>query len=144
MGHVGRAQVEHHVCPEQSHVAKHQQSPVSRLSYYPSPDRGMTAPPQDSLQDLADRIGTLQEAAQASDFGRELLSALDGAPKEVAYEAVADYLVSRVEDMMNANYGEGEFSDAVIDEVTLSGFLPFRSLSEHQSVGRWLMDELHR
>ncbi len=135
--------VEYQAAPEQSHVAKHQQSPVSRLSYYPSPDRGMTAPPQDSLQNLADRIGTLQEAAQTSDFGRELLAALDGAPKEVAYEAVADYLVSRVEDMMNANYGEGEFSDAVIDEVTLSGFLPFRSLSEHQSVGRWLMDELH-
>ncbi len=135
--------VEHPMAPEQSHVAKRPQSPVSRLSYYPSADRGSTAPPQESLLNLADRIGSLQEEAQTSDFGRELLAALDGAPKEVAYEAVGDYLVSRVEDMMNANYGEGEFSDAVIDEVALSGFLPFRSLSEHQSVGKWLMDELH-
>jgi hypothetical protein len=135
-------QVELHAAPEQTHVAK-TQSPVSRLSHYPSLDRGLTGPPQDSLQHLADRIGNLQEEAQTADFGRELLSALDGAPKAVAFEAVADYLVSRVEDMMNANYGEGEFSDAVIDEVSLSGFLPFKSLSEHQSVGRWLMDELH-
>ena len=135
-------QVEVPGAPDRGHVAK-PQSPVSRLSHYPSPDRGLTGPPQDSLHNLADRIGTLQEAAQASDFGRELLSALDGASKEVAYEAVAEYLVSRVEDMMTAGYGEGEFSDAVIDEVTLSGYLPFRSLSEHQSVGRWLMDELH-
>ncbi len=135
-------QVEMPGAPDQRHVGK-QQSPVSRLSHYPSPARGLTGPSQDSLHNLADRIGTLQEAAQTSDFGRELLSALDGAPKEVAYEAVAEYLVSRVEDMMTAGYGEGEFSDAVIDEVTLSGFLPFKSMSEHQSVGRWLMDELH-
>jgi Mrp family chromosome partitioning ATPase len=120
-------------------------SPMSRLSHYPSPShRGPGGPSADSLHDLVDRVGALQVAAESSEFGRELLSALDGAPPEVAFEAVADYLVSRVEDMMTASYGQGDFSDDVVDEVALSGFLPFRSLTEHPSVGRWLMDELHR
>lgn len=120
-------------------------SPLSRLSHYPAPSyRGTAGLAPDSLQNLVDRVGSLQEAADASDFGRDLLTALDGAPPEVAFEAVADYLVSRVEDMMTAGYGQGDFSDDVIDEVSLSGFLPFRSLTEHPSVGRWLMDELHR
>ncbi len=131
-----------HVAPE-THVVP-ASSPVSRLSHYPSPShRGPIGPP-DSLHDLVERVSTLQEAAEASEFGRELLTALDGASPEVAFEAVADYLVSRVEDMMTASYGEGDFSDDVVDEVALSGFLPFRSLTEHPSVGRWLMDELHR
>ena len=131
-----------HAAPE-THVVP-ASSPLSRLSHYPSPShRGPSGPP-DSLHDLVERVGTLQEAAEASEFGRELLTALDGASPEVAFEAVADYLVSRVEDMMTASYGQGDFSDDVVDEVALSGFLPFRSLTEHPSVGRWLMDELHR
>ncbi len=131
-----------HAAPE-THVVP-ASSPLSRLSHYPSPThRGPSGPP-DSLHDLVERVGTLQEAAEASEFGRELLTALDGASPEVAFEAVADYLVSRVEDMMTASYGQGDFSDDVVDEVALSGFLPFRSLTEHPSVGRWLMDELHR
>jgi len=120
-------------------------SPMSRLSHYPSPThKGSTGGSSaDSLQNLVDRVGSLQEAAEANEFGRELLTALDGASPAVAFEAVAEYLVSRVEDMMTASYGEGDFSDDVVDEVSLSGFLPFRSLTEHPSVGRWLMEELH-
>ena len=65
-------------------------SPMSRLSHYPSPThKGSTGAPADSLQNLVDRVGTLQEAAEANDFGRELLTALDGASPEVAFEAVA-------------------------------------------------------
>lgn len=129
--------------PETTHVAP-AASPMSRLSHYPSPSaRGGVGRPGDSLQNLVDRVGSLQEAAEASDFGRDLLTALDGASPEVAFEAVAEYLVSRVDDMMTAGYGQGDFSDDVIDEVSLNGFLPFRSLTEHPSVGRWLMDELH-
>lgn len=129
--------------PETTHVAP-AASPMSRLSHYPSPSaRGGVGRPGDSLQNLVDRVGSLQEAAEAGDFGRDLLTALDGASPEVAFEAVAEYLVSRVDDMMTAGYGQGDFSDDVIDEVSLNGFLPFRSLTEHPSVGRWLMDELH-
>ncbi|MEX2650897.1 MAG: hypothetical protein WD473_00410, partial [Acidimicrobiia bacterium] len=129
--------------PETTHVAP-AASPMSRLSHYPSPSaRGGVGRPGDSLQNLVDRVGSLQEAAEAGDFGRDLLTALDGASPEVAFEAVAEYLVSRVDDMMTASYGQGDFSDDVIDEVSLNGFLPFRSLTEHPSVGRWLMDELH-
>jgi Mrp family chromosome partitioning ATPase len=130
--------------PETTHVAP-AASPLSRLSHYPGPSaRDGVGRPGDSLQNLVDRVGSLQEASDANDFGRELLTALDGASPEVAFEAVAGYLVSRVEDMMTASYGQGDFSDDVVDEVSLSGFLPFRSLTEHPSVGRWLMDELHR
>jgi hypothetical protein len=119
-------------------------SPMSRLSHYPTPThKGAPGSPPDSLQNLVDKVGSMQEAAEANDFGRELLTALDGASPEVAFEAVAEYLVSRVEDMMTASYGQGDFSDDVVDEVSLSGFLPFRSLTEHPSVGRWLMEELH-
>jgi Mrp family chromosome partitioning ATPase len=129
--------------PETPHVGP-TASPMSRLSHYPTPThKGSPGLPPDSLQNLVDRVGSLQEAADANDFGRELLTALDGASPEVAFEAVADYLVSRVEDMMTASYGQGDFSDDVVDEVSLSGFLPFRSLTEHPSVGRWLMEELH-
>jgi Mrp family chromosome partitioning ATPase len=129
--------------PEALHVGP-TASPMSRLSHYPTPThKGSPGLPPDSLQNLVDRVGSLQEAADANDFGRELLTALDGASPEVAFEAVADYLVSRVEDMMTASYGQGDFSDDVVDEVSLSGFLPFRSLTEHPSVGRWLMEELH-
>ncbi len=139
---MGERHVEH-VAPE-THVVP-ASSPMSRLSHYPTPThRGTGGGSPDSLHDLVDRVGSLQVASEASEFGRELLSALDGASPEVAFEAVGDYLVSRVEDMMTASYGQGDFSDDVVDQVALSGFLPFRSLTEHPSVGRWLMDELHR
>lgn len=118
-------------------------SPISRLSQYPMPgEKGSALKPQDSLKTLTDRVGVLQEAAETNSFGQDLLAALDGADPEVAYEAVGDYLVSRVEDLMTAGYGQGNFSDAAIDEVVLSGFVPFRSLSQHPSVGRWLTEEL--
>jgi hypothetical protein len=140
---MGERRVEHAVTETTTHIAP-VASPMSRLSHYPSPThRGPGGLPADSLQNLVDRVGSLQEAADASDFGRELLTALDGASPEVAFEAVGEYLVSRVEDMMTASYGQGDFSDDVVDEVSLSGFLPFRSLTEHPSVGRWLMEELH-
>ncbi|HEY6628481.1 MAG TPA: hypothetical protein VI193_05835, partial [Acidimicrobiia bacterium] len=109
---MGERQVEH-VAPE-THVAP-VSSPMSRLSHYPSPThRGTGGMSPDSLHDLVDRVGTLQVASEASEFGRELLSALDGASPEVAFEAVGDYLVSRVEDMMTASYGQGDFSDDVV------------------------------
>jgi Mrp family chromosome partitioning ATPase len=139
---MGERAVDHPV-PAVPHVGP-TASPMSRLSHYPSPThKGSTGAPADSIQNLVDRVGTMQEAAEANEFGRELLTALDGASPEVAFEAVAEYLVSRVEDMMTASYGQGDFSDDVVDEVSLSGFLPFRSLTEHPSVGRWLMEELH-
>ena len=140
---MGEGRAVEHVAPPVPQPAP-TASPMSRLSHYPSPThKGSSGSSADSLQHLVDRVGVLQEAAEANDFGRELLTALDGASPQVAFEAVAEYLVSRVEDMMTASYGEGDFSDDVVDEVSLSGFLPFRSLTEHPSVGRWLMEELH-
>jgi len=52
---------------------------MSRLSHYPSPThKGSTGGSSaDSLQNLVDRVGSLQEAAEANEFGRELLTALD-------------------------------------------------------------------
>ncbi|MEX2250741.1 MAG: hypothetical protein WD895_01575 [Acidimicrobiia bacterium] len=140
---IGERHVEQ-VIPEPVHHPGPTTSPISRLSHYPIPGtRGTALLPPDSLQSLADRVGSLQESGSDGGFGQELLASLDGAPPEVAFDAVADYLVSRVEDMMTAGYGQGDFSDDVIDEVSLSGFVPFRSVTEHPSVGRWLMDELN-
>jgi Mrp family chromosome partitioning ATPase len=131
------------VVSEPVHHPAPSSSPISRLSHYPIPGaRGTALLPADSLQSLADRVGSLQESGGDAGFGQELLASLDGASAEVAFDGVADYLVSRVEDMMTAGYGQGDLSDMLIDEVAINGFLPFRSLPEHLSVGRWLMDEL--
>jgi len=129
--------------PEPIHHPSPTTSPISRLSHYPSAGtRGTALLPPESLQSLADRVGSLQESGSDGGFGQELLASLDGASPDVAFDAVTDYLISRVEDMMIAGYGQGDFSDDLIDEVSLSGFIPFRSVTDHPSVGRWLMDEL--
>ncbi|MGA7097105.1 MAG: hypothetical protein WB245_06015 [Acidimicrobiia bacterium] len=122
------------------------QSPLRRLTQY-SPVKDDTPPvPQKSLRDLADRMQPAQDQALASeeDFGAELLTALAGARPNDAYEAVADYLVTRVEDLMSAPKGESDYSDELVGLIASDGFLPLQSTPERPSVGMWLAQELNR
>jgi hypothetical protein len=125
-------------------------SPLNRLSNYPFPvERHSGMLPTSSLRSLADRVGSgsgdeEQAAGGGEGLGHELLDALSDASAAEAYEAVADYLMTRVEDMMVAVPGQGDFSDALTGELHDTGFLPLRSIGHHRSVGTWLADELHR
>jgi Mrp family chromosome partitioning ATPase len=129
-------------------------SPLTRLTNYPFPvERHSGVLPSTSLQALADRVGSpardndldLVRDDRADDgLGSALLDALRDASPTEAYEAVADYLVTRVEDMLVAVPGQGDFSDDLTGELHDNGFLPLRSVGSHRSVGIWLADELHR
>ncbi len=125
-------------------------SPLNRLSHYPFPvERHSGAVPPTSLQSLAERVGSSVSEADGSSsadsgFGHELLDALSDAPAAEAYELVADYLITRVEDMMVAVPGQGDFSDGLTGELHDNGFLPLRSIGNNRSVGAWLTEELHR
>ncbi len=129
-------------------------SPLNRLRQYPIPvERHTGVLPSTSLQSLADRVGSPArerdlEQVPADDggdgLGSDLLGALSGASPAEAYEAVADYLVTRVEDMIVAVPGQGDFSDGLTGALHDFGFLPLRSVADHRSVGTWLAEELHR
>jgi Mrp family chromosome partitioning ATPase len=129
-------------------------SPLTRLSNYPFPvERHSGVVPSSSLRDLADRVGSPVQGDEADmvrvdqgddELGSDLLHALGEASPAEAYEAVADYLVTRVEDMMVAVPGQGDFSDRLTGELHDNGFLPLRSVPDHHSVGTWLAGELHR
>lgn len=121
-------------------------SPLTRLSKY-SPAQDEVPPvPQRSLRELADRVQPDQEQAPPNDedFGNELLSALAGARPSEAYEAVADYLVTRVEDLMSAPQGQSDYSDDLVELIVSDGFLPLQPTPERPSVGMWLAQELNR
>jgi Mrp family chromosome partitioning ATPase len=129
-------------------------SPLTRLSNYPfSSEKGAAVPPSSSLRSLADRVGSPSpdgdiEAVRVDKgddhLGSDLLGALSEASPAEAYEAVADYLVTRVEDMMVAVPGQAGFLEGLTGELHDSGFVPLRSVPSHRSVGTWLADELHR
>jgi Mrp family chromosome partitioning ATPase len=127
-------------------------SPLTRLSHYPfSVERSATGAAPTSLRSLADRVGSpvpadgfeaITEDQGDDHLGSDLLTVLADVSPAEAYDAVADYVVSRVEDMMMAVPGQGDFSEALTGELHDNGFLPLRTTGEHHSVGTWLVDEL--
>lgn len=129
-------------------------SPLTRLTNYPFPvEKHSGVLPSTSLRSLADRVGSSSRdndlegvrVDRGDDgLGSELLVALRNSSPAEAYEAVADYLVTRVEDMMVAVPGQGDFSESLTGDLHDNGFLPLRSVGNHRSVGIWLVDELHR
>jgi len=137
--------------PEQHDAAD---SPLTRLRQYPIPvEKHSGVLPSTSLRSLADRVGAssveherVQVDVDDGDAGPgfDLLGALSDASPAEAYEAVADYLVTRVEDMMVAVPGQGDFSTGLTGDLHDNGFLPLRSVAEHRSVGTWLAEELNR
>jgi hypothetical protein len=129
-------------------------SPLTRLSHYPIPvEKHSGVLPSTSLQSLRDRVGPVSgesdydpvEGADGGEgLGSDLLRALKDASPAEAYEAVADYLVTRVEDMMVAVPGQGDFSEGLTGALHDNGFLPLRGFSAQPSIGTWLSDELNR
>ncbi|HVR79351.1 MAG TPA: hypothetical protein VMS99_13290 [Acidimicrobiia bacterium] len=129
-------------------------SPLTRLRQYPIPvEKHSGVLPSSSLRSLADRVtppaperdADLVSGDDGGDgLGSDLLGALSEASPAEAYEAVADYLVTRVEDMMVAVPGQGDFSEGLTGDLHDYGFLPLRSVTDHRSVGTWLAEELHR
>lgn len=129
-------------------------SPLTRLRQYPIPvEKHSGVLPSSSLRSLADRMTPPAPERDADlingdddgdGLGSDLLGALSEASPAEAYEAVADYLVTRVEDMMVAVPGQGDFSEGLTGDLHDYGFLPLRSVTDHRSVGTWLAEELHR
>jgi Mrp family chromosome partitioning ATPase len=129
-------------------------SPLTRLRQYPIPvEKHSGVLPSSSLRSLADRVtpptperdaDLVSRDDDGDGLGSDLLGALSEASPAEAYEAVADYLVTRVEDMMVAVPGQGDFSEGLTGDLHDYGFLPLRSVTDHRSVGTWLAEELHR
>jgi len=129
-------------------------SPLTRLSNYPfSVEKQDGVLPSASLRSLADRVGSPAQDAELDlvhvdrgddQLGSDLLVALSHASAAEAYEAVADYLVTRVEDMLVAVPGQDGFSEGLTGDLHDTGFLPLRNAVDHHSVGTWLAEELHR
>lgn len=120
------------------------ESPLSRLSHYPSPGAAVSTDlTTDPLQDLADHLGSFDSQVDHG-LGAELVAALRTAAPEDAYEAVAEYLVSRVEDMLSATAGEAGVSPELISEVVDHGFVTLRPVTGHPTIGQLLEDEIRR
>lgn len=117
-------------------------SPMTRLHNYSIPDERRSAAIQQSpLGDLAHSFGVEGDHPEEG-LGRDLLSALEETEPKKAYAAVAEYLVSRAEDMVTARYGYGNLLDAVIDEVSEFFFLPLKPVRGHRTVGSWVSEEI--
>lgn len=80
----------------------------------------------------------------ASALGQELLDALSSSSEQQAAAAVANYLVTRTEDMMTGRYGFGDYSEELVKAVTEDGFVPLRPLKERRTVSSWLKQEIER
>ena len=121
------------------------ESPIARLGHYPIPGERSAVVESNPMQELAEQVAIADGGAVNDEaLGGELLSALDSASDKGAVEAVADYLVTRTEDMVQAGYGQGGFSEELINAVSTDGFLSLRPLADHSTVGQWLEDELKR
>lgn len=121
-------------------------SPMNRLSTYAIPDERRSAAVQHSaLGGLASNLGVVTPRQPSGvDLGGELLSAMTDVSSEKAYEAVADYVVSRAEDMVTARYGYGDLIESLIHDVSEYGFLSLRPVKHHRTVGSWIIEEIER
>jgi hypothetical protein len=121
-------------------------SPMTRLSSYAIPDERRSALVQHSpLGELANSFGFDEgEDGSPPDLGGLLMAAMNQASQDRAYEAVADYVVSRAEDMVTSRYGYGDLMESLIHDVSQNGFLPLRPIKGHRTVGAWLTQEIER
>jgi Mrp family chromosome partitioning ATPase len=117
-------------------------SPMSRLQKYPVPDeRRSAAVGHHGLSELASQISD-SPSSGGDDFASELLSVLSESSDAEAYPAVTDYLVARIEDMVTARHGFGDFSPDLIDHIAEDGFVSLRPLRGHRTAASWLRQEL--
>ena len=117
-------------------------SPMTRLGNYSIPDERRSAMVQHSpLGELASSFGLI-ELQREEELGSELLVALEEADSGRAYEAVAEYVVSRAEDMVTARYGYGDLLESLINDVSEYGFISLQPVKNHRTIGSWLTEEI--
>lgn len=120
-------------------------SPINRLSAYPFPgSRASGVIRSDPLASLADRLevdGAKNGAPEIRDLGKRIVAALDAAGP-TAVDAVADYLVTRVEDIVTAVAGQGNVSEWALNVITRDGFVSMRPAPGMSTIGDLLSSEL--
>ena len=127
-------------------------SPVSRLSFYPSPE-GASSPRahSTSLKNLVSEIveredqrGMEGNTSNEPDdtLGRQVLDAIEKFDPAVTYGPIADYVVTRVEDIMTASAGQVGLSPELVQVVTDHGFVTLRPVRDNRTAGELLVAEL--
>lgn len=124
--------------------------PVGRLRFYPTPMEKGSWPTQSGslpalLGDLLhgkDPHASEADGDQQGPLASELLTALRKSERTDAEQAVEEYLIARVEDVMTAVSGQANLSDELVSIVLEDGYLPLRHVPGRHTVGEWLIDEL--
>ena len=90
-------------------------SPMTRLHNYAVPDERRSAlVPHSPLGELASTMGVSDDGRyEDGGLGAQLLTAVNGISRTRAYDAVADYVISRAEDMVTARYGYGDLMETL-------------------------------
>lgn len=118
-------------------------SPMARLQSYAIPDERRSGLVDHSpLGDLAESFGVSDSETDPSGLGVELLNVVRSSQRGKAYDAVAEYAVTRAEDMATARYGYADLAEDLISEVSENGFLSFKPISGHRTVGEWIVREI--
>lgn len=127
-------------------------SPVSRLSFYPSPEGSNARTSQStSLQNLVSEIadGKRRESVSVNSssehddlLGRQVLEAIEKSDPAVTYGPVAEYVVTRVEDIMTAAAGQAGLSPELVEIVVDHGFVTLEPVNGYRTAGELLAAEL--
>lgn len=127
-------------------------SAVSRLRFYPSPlEKGSGVDRSRSLRTLVGDLSVTMSEEQVDRtnghesedaLGSDVLAVLSEMDSDQAYEPVADYVVTRVEDFLTAVSGQASLSGGLVDVVLEDGFIPLTSIRGYRTVGEWLTEEL--
>ena len=100
------------------------------------------------VEDLSDRetpregLPSVESAEGARELGDELTGALRSAHPGHAYESLATYLVTRVEDMLTSVGSRVGMADRLGDVLLRYGFIPLTRVPGHRSMGEWLVEDL--
>lgn len=128
-------------------------SPVTRLNYYPSPvasgsQQQNSRSLRDLILDIADKereSGSDQQGVSESPgdmLGTAVMEAMDNSDPAVTYWSIADYVVTRIEDIVTASTGQTNLSPELIDVVLGQGFIPLTPVKGHHTAGELLASEL--
>lgn len=124
-------------------------SPVDRLRFYPTPSGGgVMAPAAMSLRSLAEELREGRESAgeitteEMDSLAIQVLETLRSSSAQAAFVPVAEYIVTRVEDILNVTAGQTNVSDDVVESVLDRGFAPLTRVKGLRSVGELLESEL--
>ena len=119
----------------------------TRLSTYPFPGAKRTLSGEGSLALLSRDLNDLGESTPASPngvtgLGEQILAEIEAAGPSSSYEAVAAYVVSRVEDLVTAVGGQEDVPPALVEKVTDGGYLILTPVKGHQTVGEWFVETM--